>query len=474
MTTPAPTLLWLRRDLRLDDHPALVAACADGGPVIPVFIHDETVENLGAAPRWRLGLAVADLARQLEDAGSRLILRRGDALAALRDLVAETGAGTVRWTRAYDPEAIARDTGVKTALKGQGIAAHSHPGHVLFEPWTVETKTGGMYRVYTPFWNAVKDRAVPEPQAPPARLPAPGTWPASEQLETWAMDAAMDRGAAVCRPWQRVGAAAARDRLAWFTGGPIADYPTQRDLPAADGTSGLSQNLSLGEISVRRCWHAALRALHDGHAGAEDWLKELAWRDFAYHLIYHTPRLARDNWRGEWDAFPWSRDGDSAQARAWKQGRTGVPFVDAAMREMYVTGTMHNRARMVVASYLTKHLLTHWKIGLDWFADCLTDWDPASNALGWQWAAGSGPDATPYFRVFNPDTQLRKFDPDGAYVRRWIAEGQARPARTALGYFEAVPRRWGLSPQAAYPETPVVGLAEGRRRALDAYENRTF
>ena len=216
-----------------------------------------------------------------------------------------------------------------------------------------------------------------------------------------------------------------------------------------------------------------MRAREEGKKGAETFLKELVWREFAYHLVYHTPRITSGNWREEWDAFPWNEDERRAEVKAWKQGRTGIRFVDAAMREMYVTGYMHNRARMIVASYLTKHLMCHWKIGLDWFADCLIDWDPASNAMGWQWSAGSGPDATPYFRVFNPVTQLDKFDKDRAYTDRWIAEGKSNPAEDALDYFRAVPESWNLSPDADYPD-PVVTADEGRKRALDAYENRGF
>lgn len=473
MTEKSPTLLWLRRDLRLADHPALCAALARGGPVIPVFIHDDSVESLGAAPKWRLGLSLASLSRDLEDLDSRLILRRGEALEVLRALVDETGAGAVHWSRLYDPQAIDRDKAVKSALREAGVDAQSHAGHVMFEPWTVETKSGGFYRVYTPMWRAVKDREVPEPLSAPSRMPAPATWPASDTLEDWQMGAAMRRGAEVCLPHQRVGEAAAMSRLHEFTDGAIADYQEERNFPAVDATSQLSENLTYGEISPRQCWHTGQRALHEGAKGAETWLKELVWREFAYHLMYHTPRILSDNWREEWDAFPWSTDADHPEVVAWKQGRTGEPFVDAAMREMYVTGKMHNRARMIVASYLTKHLMTHWKIGLDWFADCLTDWDPASNAMGWQWAAGCGPDAAPYFRVFNPETQLDKFDPDGAYTRRWIAEGQRNAPASALSYFDAVPHRWALDPAKTYPKR-IVDLSQGRQRALDAYEAREF
>jgi deoxyribodipyrimidine photo-lyase len=255
--------------------------------------------------------------------------------------------------------------------------------------------------------------------------------------------------------------------------GIVARYDTTRDQPAVDGTSGLSENLSLGEISPHQCWHAGIRALNEGKAGAETFLKELVWREFAYHLMHHTPRILDANWKEDWDVFPWNEDERLATVKAWKQGRTGIQFVDAAMREMYVTGRMHNRGRMIVASYLTKHLMCHWRIGLKWFEDCLIDWDPASNAMGWQWSAGSGPDATPYFRIFNPVTQLDKFDPDRAYVRRWIAEGRASPTDTALSYFDAIPRRWGMSADKPYP-APIVAADEGRKNALEAYENKSF
>ncbi|MAC81723.1 MAG: deoxyribodipyrimidine photolyase [Rhodobacteraceae bacterium] len=468
----SPILVWFRRDLRLSDHAALTAACKAGRPVIPVFICDETVEAMGAAPTWRLGLSVAALAKALEAAGSRLILRRGRALDVLRALVAETGAGAVHWTRAYDPDAIARDTDVKAALKEDGIDATSFPGHVLFEPWTVETGQGGYYKVYSPFWKTVHTRDVAD-LLPAPTLPVPDDWPQSDRLDDWDLGAAMNRGAGVVADFVTVGEAAAQDRLDTFIDEKLQGYDTGRDIPSADVTSRLSENLAWGEISPARLWHAGIRAREEGERGAEKFLKEVVWRDFAYHLVYHTPRITTANWREEWDGFPWKTDQRLREVRAWKTGRTGIPFVDAAMREMYVTGTMHNRARMIVASYLTKHLMVHWKVGLDWFADCLIDWDPASNAMGWQWTAGSGPDAAPYFRVFNPVSQREKFDPDRRYVDAWIAEGRKRASETACRYFDAVPRRWGLSAGDDYPD-PVVTAEAGRKAALAAYENRGF
>ena len=473
MTDQKPIILWFRRDLRLSDHAALSAACESGAPVIPVFIKDALVDSLGAAPKWRLGTGLEAFSKSLEARGARLVLRSGAALQTLQDLIEETGAQAVYWSRLYDPDSVARDTEVKSVLSEAGIEARSFGGHVMFEPWTVETKTGGMYKVYTPFWRAVKDRGVDNPRKAPKSITAPQDWPQSETLRDWNLGAAMNRGSAVLERHAQVGEEAAQDRLASFIEEDVADYVKMRDIPGTRGTSCLSENLTLGEISPHQCWHAGMRALHEGKDGAEVFLKELVWREFAYHLMHHTPHMLDSNWKPDWDRFAWSEQGDSAEVTAWKQGRTGIEFVDAAMREMYVTGKMHNRGRMIVASYLTKHLMTHWKVGLAWFEDCLTDWDAASNAMGWQWAAGSGPDASPYFRIFNPDTQLDKFDAERAYVRRWIAEGQGDPPGSALSYFDAIPKSWDLSPDDAYPK-PIVELAEGRKRALDAYEGRDF
>ncbi|SMY09591.1 cryptochrome/photolyase family protein [Flavimaricola marinus] len=473
MTDKTPILMWFRRDLRLHDHEALSEACNSGRPVIPVFINDEVVEGQGAAARYRLGLSVASLAKSLEDKGSKLILRQGKALSCLEALIEETGATAVWWQRLYDPVSRDRDEPIKSALKDTGVDARSFAGHVLFEPWSVSTQTGGFYRVYSPMWRSVRGNDVASPLATPGSVPGPDTWPASDSLQDWHLDKAMNRGAAVLAEHVTVGEEAARGRLGAFIANGIADYKTARDFPAKPGTSGLSENLTYGELSPRVCWHAGQRAIEEGKAGAEHFLKELVWREFAYHLAHHTPEITDRNWKPDWDAFPWKTDPESDEVTAWKQGRTGIPFVDAAMREMYVTGTMHNRGRMIVASYLTKHLMCHWKIGLDWFADCLIDWDPCSNAMGWQWSAGSGPDATPYFRVFNPETQLEKFDPDHVYAKRWIAEGHSSPPATALSYFDAIPRHWELSPDMDYPK-PIVDVKEGRERALRAYEERDF
>lgn len=467
--TEKPVIWWVRRDLRLTDNPALVAATETGAPVIPVFILDPETEAQGAAPLWRLGLGLGAFDKALRGLGSRIVFRKGDALAVLRDLIAETGARAVHWTRAYDPIAQQRDTAVKSALSDAGVTAASHAGHLLFEPWTVETGTGGFYRVYTPFWKAVRSRDVAPALPAPRRIAPPDVWPDGPALEDLAMGARMRRGAAIVGQHARPGEGHALTKLDLFLDGPSRDYARARDIPGVSGTSRLSEHLTYGEISPRTVWHRAMYALHDGDPGAETFLREIAWREFSYHLLHHTPHITTRSWREEFDAFPWR--GDTPDAERWRQGRTGVPIVDAAMRELYVTGTVHNRARMIAGSYLTKHLLTHWKVGLDWFAECLIDWDPAANAMGWQWVAGSGPDASPYFRVFNPETQAEKFDRNAAYRHRFVAELSPDPGQEALDFFRAVPRSWNLNPGQPYLD-PVISLAEGRARALDAYAGR--
>ncbi|WP_316014314.1 deoxyribodipyrimidine photo-lyase [Roseobacter sp. HKCCA0434] len=452
------SILWLRRDLRLSDHPALCAA-AEAGAVVPVFIRSAWVDDLGSAARWRLGLSLDALAGELEDRGSRLILRAGPPREVLEALIEETGATSVHWTRLYDGESQERDAEIKSALKDQDIAVESHPGHVLFEPWTVETGSGSYYKVYTPYRKAVEDRDIPEPLDIPD-LAAPGKWPESDSLSDWNLSADMNRGAEVVAGHVSAGPRAAVGRMGAFMRNGIVDYDDERDRPDHDGTSKLSEYFAWGELGIRQAWHASKP--HTGQ-GAQTFRQELIWRDFAWHLIYHTPQIEERNWREKWDDFPWRDDNEDAER--WRRGMTGEPIVDAGMRQLYVTGWMHNRVRMIVASYLTKHLMTHWKVGLDWFAECLVDHDPASNAMGWQWSAGSGPDATPFFRVFNPATQAEKFDPDGSYRDNWL---RPETYKDAASFFQAIPRSWGMSADDPYPD-PLVDLKEGRERALDAY-----
>lgn len=462
------TLYWMRKDFRLSDNAALDRALEADGPVIPVCLYDEVAEGYGAAPKWRWGEAIRYFASALEDKGSRLILRRGSAVETLRALIAETGATRVVWGRQYDRAGKERDAAVKSALKDDGIEAFSVRNHTLFDPWDIESKTGTPYRVYTPFKNRCLERETfGDTIDVPASLKPPSDWPASDALDDWGLGDAMNRGAAVVAEYAVIGEEAARGRLGAFIQ-KVEDYNDARDRPDIFGTSRLSENLAWGEISPLTIWTAVEGSKAAGTKGAQVYQSEILWREFAYHLTHYYPNIGDENWREEWNAFPWR--GDTDDADAWRRGRTGITFVDAAMRELYTTGYMHNRLRMLAASLLTKNLMTDWRIGEQWFAECLIDWDPCSNAMGWQWAAGSGPDAAPFFRIFNPDTQQDKFDPKGLYRRQWLAETSDNPSKDARNFFDAIPHSWDMSADMKAPK-PIVDLKAGRERALAAYKD---
>ena len=468
-----PIIYWIRRDFRLDNNPALKFAIDSKQPVIPVFIKDEFVDKLGAAPKWRLGLGLEHLTKEFKKYGIDIIFKSGSAETVLTELINETEANKVVWGRTYLPPVNNRDAKIKSLLKEKGLFVKSFPGHLLFEPWTVSPKSSEFFKVYTPFWKVTRMKNPVGFEAKVSTIIGVEQKPKSEKLEDWHLETGMSRGSSIVRHFVRLGEEAARERLDYFISNNVMNYSVNRDIPSLDGTSGLSENLSLGEISPIECWNAGVQAMEAGHDAAEIFLKELVWREFAYHLAHHTPHILNSNWRQEWNSFPWNTNDRDEKVIRWQQGRTGIPFVDAAMRELYVTGRMHNRGRMIVASFLTKHLMTHWKIGLKWFENCLIDWDPASNAMGWQWSAGSGPDATPYFRVFNPNTQLEKFDGKYEYRDRWLAEFRGKNSKNALSFFDAIPKSWKLSEQLEYPE-PIVDLSEGRIKALEAYKNREF
>ena len=413
------------------------------------------------------------LVKNYKTYGLDIVFRAGSAEKVLTELISETHANQVIWARTYLPPLNDRDARTKVVLKQKGILAKSFPGHLLFEPWAVSPKSSEFFKVYTPFWKATRLKDPIGFETKVSKIVGVKEKLKSENLENWCLGKEMSLGSSIVSRYVRLGEDAARERLSDFISNKVMHYSTARDIPSLDGTSGLSENLSLGEISPIECWNAGFKALEEGHDAAEIFLKELVWREFAYHLAHHTPRILDSNWRQEWNNFPWNTNDKDEKVILWQQGRTGIPFVDAAMRELYVTGRMHNRGRMIVASFLTKHLMTHWKIGLKWFENCLIDWDPASNAMGWQWSAGSGPDATPYFRVFNPNTQLEKFDGKHEYRDRWLAEFSGKNSPKALSFFDAIPKKWKLTPEMKYP-APVVDLSQGRVAALDAYKNREF
>jgi deoxyribodipyrimidine photo-lyase len=462
----APVIVWFREDLRLADHPALSAAAATGAPLIAAFVldTDPSLRPLGAASRWWLDKSLAALARSLEAAGSRLILRRGGAADVLASLAEETGARTVVWSRASAPAAAASEAGLARALAARGVAAHAVDPADLVAPGAVRTGDGRAFKVFTAFWRAARPRLeglCPIPA--PGRLRPLAIWPASERLETWRLHPTRPDWSGGLSAWTP-GEAGAAERLEAFLGQGLAGYAERRDRPDLDGGSRLSPHLRWGEISPRQMGSAVRTAVAAGQAGetdSEKFLAELGWTAFNRQLLASLPDLARRNARPQFDRFAWRRDPEGLEA--WRRGRTGYPMVDAGMRELWATGFMHNRVRMIAASFLTKHLMADWRAGEAWFWDTLVDADAANNPANWQWAAGTGADAAPYFRVFNPTLQGARFDPDGVYVRRWLPELRALP-----GALIHQPWRADRSATRGYP-APIVDHAKARARALAAY-----
>jgi deoxyribodipyrimidine photo-lyase len=475
-SAPAPAIVWFRRDLRLNDNPALAAAAAGGRPVIALYILDTATADLapGGATRWWLHHSLAALAAALQRRyGLPLLLRRGDPARILPALLRDSGATAVHWNRGYEAAAVARDTALKAALKADGVAVETHNAALLFEPWTVQTQAGGWFKVFTPFWRACRALGAAAPQRAPDRIAG---WPqplASEALQDWALLPAQPDWAGGLREAWTPGEAGATARLQAFLDTELADYADGRDRPDRSVTSRLSPHLACGEIGPRQIWQAVQMAVDRGPPGlarnAEKFLAELGWREFSYHLLFHFPHLARHNFRADFDAFPWQPD--AARLRAWQRGRTGYPIVDAGMRQLWQTGWMHNRVRMIAASFLIKHLLQDWRAGEAWFRDTLVDADPASNAASWQWVAGSGADAAPYFRIFNPVLQGEKFDPAGLYVRHWVPELARLPDRYLHQPWaapDAVLEQAGMVLGRDYPR-PLVDHDAARKAALAAF-----
>ena len=467
-----PVILWFRNDLRLTDNAALTAAVAAGAPVICAFALDDAspgVWKAGGASRWWLHHSLAALDAALRKAGNRLICRTGRAAEVIAELADEVGAGAVYLTRRYEPWAVAEEKTLSDVLSVGEIDVRRFGGALLVEPEAVRTWQGTPFKVFTPFYRAVlKELAVASPRPAPRTIPAPEAWPGGVSIESLDLRPRTPDWAAGLRETWLPGEAGAAAALERFIAEAIAGYPEGRDRPAVAGTSRLSAHLHFGEIGPRQI----LARLHHGgeQAGAEAFVRELVWRDFCAHLLFHWPEIPDQPFRPEYADFPWRSD--PVALRAWQRGRTGYPMVDAGMRELWRTGWMHNRVRMIVASFLVKHLLVPWQDGEAWFWDTLVDADLASNAANWQWVAGSGADAAPYFRIFNPVTQGEKFDPGGDYVRRWIPEIAALPDkyihRPWAAPDEAL-RHAGVDLGTTYPR-PIVDHAAARERALRAFE----
>jgi deoxyribodipyrimidine photo-lyase len=470
-----PIIVWFRRDLRLSDHPALSAAASNGTAVVPCFILDEAAAGAwraGGASRWWLHGSLEALGRAIADKGCRLVLRRGDTAKELIALATTTGAKAVYASRAFEPWASRLEHDVRRALSQEGIEFKRF-GTLLHDPDQLKTQAGTPFKVYTPFWRAVSQRVTVGRVLPaPAKITSPAKVPKSEQLTSWGLLPSKPDWATGLREAWTPGEQGAQDRLTRFLDEALADYKDMRNRPDHIGTSRLSPHLAFGEISPRQCWSAAEAAsAHQGRTsdvGREAFLKELAWREFSAHLLHHFPTLPDEPFREEFAAFPWKCD--AAGLRAWQKGLTGYPIVDAGMRELWATGWMHNRVRMIVASFLIKDLLVPWQEGEAWFWDTLVDADLANNSASWQWVAGSGADAAPYFRIFNPVTQGKTFDPDGAYVRRWVPEIAALGDDAIHAPWEAsadVLKAAGVRLGTTYP-APIVDHGEARRAALAA------
>jgi deoxyribodipyrimidine photo-lyase len=464
----SPSIVWFRQDLRIADNPALIAAASSGAPIAALYVLDDETPGdwaIGGAGRWWLHHSLKCLAASLGDLDIALILRRGPANTVLPALVREIGAGTVYWNRCYEPFAVARDAELEAALTENGVTVETFAATLIAEPSAIRTKTGAYFRVFTPFWRALQGNGPPpRPQKPPAIHQNPPQV-SGDNLDDWKLLPKRPNWAKGFPDDWTPGEAGAQERLKRFIDDALRGYSSGRNRPGSEGVSRLSPHLHWGEISVRQIWHAV--ELHAG-AGADTYLKELDWRDFAHHLLSQFPDLPEKPFTERFAAFPWRSDKDGL--KAWQRGQTGYPLVDAGMRQLWATGWMHNRIRMVTASFLVKHLLISWRDGEDWFWDCLVDADLANNAFNWQWVAGSGADAAPYFRIFNPVLQGEKFDPKGDYIRRWVPELAALPDRWLHKPWTApaeILEKAGVRLGSTYPK-PIVDHTAARARALAA------
>jgi deoxyribodipyrimidine photo-lyase len=468
-----PVVVWFREDLRLSDHPPLTAAVESGRPIIPLYVLDATPERrpLGGASLWWLDKSLRAHGAALEALGSRLTLRRGPAVETVLALVDAVGAGAVVWTRSVEAFGKAQNAALTGALAERGVGLQTFNSNLLHDPERVRTGAGAPFRMYAAFRNAVAPSFGGIAPLPcPERLEAPEAWPDSDDLDAWSLHPTKPDWSTGFSDW-RPGEAGARERLDRFLLDALGAYDAHRNLPHVEGTTRLSPHLRFGEISPRQilCAAKAAAAARPELEAAEGKLSfEVAWREFHYHLLAHNPDMAERALRPQFERFPFRQD--AAALAAWTGARTGYPIVDAGLRQLWTTGWMHNRVRLIAASFLVKHLLIDWREGERWFWDTLVDADPANNPASWQWVAGAGIDAAPYFRIFNPVIQAERFDPEGEYVRRYVPELARLPTRY-LNAPWAAPKSLlaeaGVQLGRDYPE-PIVDHAFARKRALDA------
>ncbi len=471
-SSSSPVIVWFRRDLRLADNAALTAAVETGAPVIALFIREPeptSVMPMGAAQAWWLHHSLTALRADLLSRGAELVLATGAAEAVLGEVARLSCAGSLYFNRCYERDAV--DRVIVHSLKNESIAVHTFHGQLLYEPTAVRTGAGTAFRVFTPFWKALQSLGEPaEPIEAPGKIKGASILPESERLDDWQLLPVNPNWAASFGEIWTPGEAGARAKLEEFVESGLDDYKSGRDFPAKDLTSRLSPHLTHGEITPGQAWHATTGLPGTDPTQIMHFRRELAWRDFSYGLLVEFPDLGSRNWNASFNRFEWSFDEDLF--RAWTKGQTGYPIVDAGMRQLWQEGYMHNRVRMITASFLIKDLMIDWRKGQEWFANTLVDADPANNAAGWQWVAGSGADASPFFRIFNPVLQGEKFDPDGDYVRRYIPELTKLERRYIHRPFQApedVLAQAGVALGATYPK-PIVNHSEARDRALAAYK----
>lgn len=462
-------IVWFRRDLRLRDNPALQAAIGAGHQIVPVYIHAPQEEGAwapGAASDAWLHHSLQQLDAQLRAIGSALVLRNGDSMAQLQALIAESGAEAVYWNRKYEPATQPRDAAIKRGLREQGLQVESHNGYLLFEPWELATLQGGPYKVFTPFWrNALTRWRLAELSEAPRKLSPVRL--SGLPLQALGLKPRLAWDVGFWEHWQP-GEAGAQEALEVFAEGALNGYREQRDLPDRTGTSLLSPHLHFGEVAPWRIAHTLEGMRSAGRdADIDGYIRQLGWREFSWHLLHHFPQTSDVNLNPRFERFAWE-PAQPEMLAAWQQGRTGIPIIDAGMRELWATGYMHNRVRMLVGSFLCKHMRMHWKEGARWFWDTLVDADLANNSMGWQWIAGTGADAAPYFRVFNPVTQAQKFDPNARYITRWVPELAALPLKARFAPWQFPQLLAAHAP--SYPIQPLVDLAQGRDAALAAYQ----